>query len=490
MPKKTLIIILLASIIALGGFLRIYKLNSVPPGLYPDEAINGNNAYEALKNNDFKVFYPENNGREGLFINLVAYSIKYLGLKPISIRLVSVIIGILTILTTYFLAKELFLSQSMAVLSSFFLAISFWHLNFSRIGFRAILVPLILTLGFYFLFKYLRKREISSLLYSTFFFGLGFYTYIAYRVVFLLILIPVFFDFLNSKKRLKDFFTRWLIFFLLVFILSLPLLLYFYHHPTDFISRANGVSIFSTSNPIKSLSKSTLKTLLMFNVSGDCNWRHNLACQPQLFYFQGLLFIIGIFLLLKKTKAKRKKEKERAIFLLGWLVIFLLPEVLTAEGLPHALRAIGVIPAVYIIIAFALDKILRRIRGETSKTGFLIIVLFLSFFLSLITFHRYFFEWAKNENTAGAFTENYLETANYINSLPRNQKKYIICEANGTPVRERGSSQYLPMPCQTVMFLTGSFLPEGRKLNNIYYFSKQESKSIPNKKGLLEIRIK
>ena len=38
---------LLLVIIIIASFLRLYHLESLPPGLYPDEAMNGNNALEA-----------------------------------------------------------------------------------------------------------------------------------------------------------------------------------------------------------------------------------------------------------------------------------------------------------------------------------------------------------------------------------------------------------------------------------------------------------
>ena len=61
-------------ILAVAVFFRFWQLDQIPPGLYPDVAINGINATDALKNHDFKIFYPDNNGREGLFINLIALS--------------------------------------------------------------------------------------------------------------------------------------------------------------------------------------------------------------------------------------------------------------------------------------------------------------------------------------------------------------------------------------------------------------------------------
>ena len=89
---------LLVLILIIAGGLRLYHLAELPPGLYPDEAMNGNNAVQALETKDFKIFYPENNGREGLFINIQALSIWAFGAHPWSLRFVSALIGILTVI--------------------------------------------------------------------------------------------------------------------------------------------------------------------------------------------------------------------------------------------------------------------------------------------------------------------------------------------------------------------------------------------------------
>ena len=60
MRKKELLVFLI--IVAVAGFFRLYQLGSTPPGLYPDEAMNGNNAVQALETappaGGFKIFYP------------------------------------------------------------------------------------------------------------------------------------------------------------------------------------------------------------------------------------------------------------------------------------------------------------------------------------------------------------------------------------------------------------------------------------------------
>ncbi len=482
--RKTLLILI--AILLLGGFLRFYRLTSVPPGLYPDEAINGNNAYEALESSNFKVFYPENNGREGLFINLISYSIKFFGLKPFSIRIVSAIIGFLTIFGLFLLAKELFASELIALFSSFFLAISFWHLNFSRIGFRAIFVPFITVFAFYFLFKYLREKNIADFLYSALFFGLGFYTYIAYRIIPLLVFIPLLLFFLSikeKKERIK-FIKTWIIFAFLVFIFILPLVSYFYQNPQALSSRTNDVSVFSTKNPLKNLLISTAKTAGMLFVRGDCNWRHNLACRPELFYIQQVLFIVGIFFGIKSIKNKRK-YKNAFIFLFSWLIIMVIPEILTYEAIPHAIRSIGIIPAVFMVVGFGAFELFKVFEKILSKNKINLLVIILGGVLFFVTFYNYFFVWAKNKNTKNAFSINYLFLAKKINSLPRTTDKYIICDIDGVPVRDRSSrKRNLPMSTQSLMFLTNSFLPQERAYRHIHYVLRNEISTIPDKKNI------
>src|SRR3990167_4851534 len=105
--KKSWPYYLLILIILLGAFFRLNDLASVPTGIYPDEAKNANDAIETLKTGNYKLFYPENNGREGLYIWLISLSFQLFGINIFALKLVSAIAGILTIWATYLLTKEL-----------------------------------------------------------------------------------------------------------------------------------------------------------------------------------------------------------------------------------------------------------------------------------------------------------------------------------------------------------------------------------------------
>jgi hypothetical protein len=588
--------LLLVIIIIIAAFFRLYNISETPPGFYPDEAIYANNGVEAWETGDFKVFYPENNGREGLWPNIIGFFIVKFGHEPWVPRVVASIFGILTVVGIYFLARELFRENSkfqapnskqiqnsnnqnsksfgiwnlgfgisrgdtIALLSSFLIATSFWHILFSRIGFRAIMAPFFLTWGLYFLLLSLNKTTFSSNIHEKIknqkskikitnqnskiiifsivagiFYGLGFYSYIAYRATPLLILI-IFVLYWFSILRTSDVpningsnfrtsdvqklnFTRKTIllstfcFLLSAIIVAAPLGLYFLNNPQDFFGRTTQVSVFNSPTPIKDLTTNILKTAGMFNFIGDGNWRHNYAGRPELFWPVGILFLIGIFIGLKSILREsdlpnidnvnfRRSDFQKFPFwiLFTWFIAAALPVVVSNEGLPHALRAILMAPAVFILAGFGGIWLIEKIKNHPAYSGTkikntanenlrfptgqanqkskilnFIINTLLFIILSLLIFeahNTYFIKWAGNPNTAGAFNQNYVALGRELNSLPKEMPKYIVVEASGVDVRG------IPMPAQTVMFITDTFTPEKQEERNLFYVLPKDANKIP-----------
>ncbi|MCL5733174.1 MAG: hypothetical protein M1334_00725 [Patescibacteria group bacterium] len=490
MSKKT-IIILLVVVIALTAFLRFYQITTTPPGLYPDEAMNGNNALEALATNHFKVFYPENNGREGLFMNIQAIFLKYL--MPLEngntaawmLRLPSAFFGVFTVLGLFFLARELLSTDpeskmakhkdAIALFAAFLLATSFWHILFSRIGFRAIMSPFFMVWAAYLFIKAINQktksdktgpelnwikkhRYLCCAAIGGIFFGLGFYSYIDFRVmpILFLLFIPYFY-----KKR--NFWAATVVFIAVTVLVALPIGIYFLQHPADFFGRTGELSVSASSHPLTDLASNIVKTALMFNYHGDYNWRQNFAGAPELFWPVGILFLIGLIL------AAAKFKKLRFSFLLSWLILAALPVVISNEGIPHALRAILMIPPVFILAALGgwwlYDKVANSpfCALNNNKLIFNIFVVVFLFLLVVQAYTSYFIAWAQNPNVPGAFNQNYVDIANEINTFPVQTKKYVVVEAGGVLVNG------IPMPAQTVMFLTNTFLPQNQDAKNIHY---------------------
>src|SRR5262249_11754846 len=148
--------LILIAILLFAAFLRFFELPTVPRGIQIDEAMNGSNILEIHETGRFQVFYPENMGREGLFINLQALASSILGDEPWVLRVVSATFGVATVWTTYLLARELF-APSIGLLTAFFLATSYWHLMLSCLGTRAVSASFFLTLTLYLLLTGFRR---------------------------------------------------------------------------------------------------------------------------------------------------------------------------------------------------------------------------------------------------------------------------------------------------------------------------------------------
>ncbi len=469
MSKKTLIILL--AILVIASFFRFWQLDKIPPGLYPDEAMNGNNGLDLLYKGDFRIFYPENNGREGLFVWLLALSFWIFGPSLWSIKAVSALAGTMTVLGTFLLTKEIFkLTEKskeqitkIALSASFLTAISFWHVNFSRINFRAILIPLILTFGFYLLFRAFDKealspKNIATLAASGILFGLGFYTYISYRFIVLLGPLTLFLFGLITKK--KSFFKLSLLLVIFIFLTALPLGVYFLKNPGDFFGRATGVSVLSHETPLLKLGESLFSHLGMFNIRGDGNWRHNYAEEPLLLWPVGLIFLLGVFFSVKNTVLSVKQKQRRSLlpycFLISWFLIMLVPGFLSAEGIPHSLRVIGAIPPVYIMagMGFAwLSKKLGEFKLNFRSVAFYLPVAIFLIVLTFAQFNKYFFDWGKREEAEHAFSKNYVSLGKYLNSLPEDCEKVVVVNAAGVPVPYPNG---IPMPAQTPIFIERS----------------------------------
>jgi hypothetical protein len=446
----------------------VWKLNEIPPGLYPDVALNGTQAFEALKTKNFKVFYPENNGREGLIMWLIALSFWIFGVSIWSIKIVAAIFGTLTILGLFFLVKELFDNDNLALLASFFLATSFSHTLFSRIGFRAILLPFVLVFSFYFLFKGFKKHKIKDLIIAGIFFGLGFYTYISFRFAVLIlpfVLIPYWLIY-KKEKQSKKFLLFSFYFLLTTFIIALPIGLYFLKHPLDLIGRATPISIFAAKNPIKEFIESLFSHLGMFNFYGDPNWRHNFAKSPMLPWSLGILLLLGIILSLReifrKSNYQNKNYQKLSIFYFLFSIFFvmLLPGILTREGIPHFLRTIGVIPVVYIFVALGFYSIYNWLDKNQKHRTLLVATVFLFLIAIGITeFNKYFNLWAKNPEVLRAYEKGYLDMGNFLNSLPEETQKYVILNDLSSPLYG------ISIPGQSLMFVE---LSKFGRLRSIY----------------------
>jgi hypothetical protein len=187
----------------------------------------------------------------------------------------------------------------------------------------------------------------------------------------------------------------------------------------------------------------------------------------------------------RRWRGSFSKEKDFNLGLwtiLGWLALSGLPVVISNEGLPHALRAILMIPPVFMLAAIGASWLYERFRAHLNPK---FIQFFAGFIFALLigqAYVEYFVLWVPNQNTKDAFAASYVDLAQQINAAPKNTAKYIVVDAGGVPVNG------IPMPAQTVMFLTKSYTLKEQQESNIHYVLPNQESEIPE--GALVYRIR
>lgn len=440
--KKLLVGLLLSAIILLAFAVRFYNIDQTPAGIYPDEAVNGIDAYKVLHGlQPFQWFYPDNQGREGLFMNLIALSFSAFGISIFSLKCWSILFGALTTLGTYFLTKELTRSKKAGLVVAFLVATSFWAITFARISFRANMLPLVLVWSSYFLLLGLRLKKYWAFVVGGIVFGIGMHTYIAFRIAPAIFVGFFFFVWMSREHFLQTYWKHALVFLGCFLLVSAPMFWTFSQHPEYLESRSDNISVFSPNvnqgHPWLTLGKSFLFTIQQYTFVGDMNWRHNYPPYPLLNPIIGVAFLIGFvmivkdffhFLWLRVRHGTRSRRLEISSFLLLWMALMHAPEFLTFEGIPHALRAIGALPAVFIIAALPFVWLLNTYAERSHFNRLAAYILAVSTLLAAGTFDivKYHVYWANAPQQYRSFQSNVTDIARFVQTLPQDERIVFV----------------------------------------------------------------
>lgn len=418
--------ILFFLVFALALFFRLYKLSSIPPGLWFDEARNLWHTRNIINHHIFDLSYFCG---ENLYAVFAVLGCLLKGQTPQGLRLGSAIAGILCIPAAWW-ALRLVWGRKTALFSVFFLAVLPWHVIFSRIGFRAITMSLFLFWSVGAFELAFRKRNPRALPLLALFLGLGYHSYIPFKTVFLILFIYALSlwkkEFLSpgSKTSPSPFQWKYLIFsIVLLCLLILPSVLVV-ENPGDMINiriyqehNLTPEYIFTSQGPFANLGK----VAGMFIWKGDPIARHNPPGAAQIPRFLFPFFLIGLCLSLKNPL------RSRNILLLSSFFILLLPSVFSLSA-PHAIRTIGAIFPVCVFMArglrFVIIKTQKRLR-IAIRIVFLkaALVLFLIFTTCFCAW-QYFAHYGRHPKVWLDFQSHYVELAEAVKTLP--EKSVIL----------------------------------------------------------------
>ena len=343
----------LIAILLIAAVLRFAGLGQIPAGLYRDEAFNGLDALDVLRG-QHTLYFAANNGREPVFIYLVALAVGALGRSPLALRLPAALASLLTIPATYLMARELF-NRRVGLLSAAILAVTLWHVHLAHVGLRPVLLPLFMALIVWQAARAARTASARHWIAAGALYGLSFYTYLAIRVTPLIIGALAIYVWLTRPQERRAVLRAALPFAVAALVVVAPLAVYTLGHWDIVMGRSGQVTIFSSAiggpEPALTLARNVVSALGMFVWRGDFIARHNLPYRPVFDPVMSIFFLAGVLIAL--IRARRHVACALALI---WVGVMLLPTIL-AEDTPHFLRAVGVLPVIAVFPAVALDQL-------------------------------------------------------------------------------------------------------------------------------------
>lgn len=397
---------ILTGIIVLAGLLRLYKLDKIPPSLNWDEVAAGYNAYTIAhwgKDEWGKiiplVFTSFRDDKHPVHIYLTAPIVGLFGLTDFNTRFSSAVIGILGVGVIFFLAKYIFDSSVAGFFASLFLALSPYHLHYSRGLWEANFALFFFLLGLMLFCKAIKKKSFF-LPYSFFCFGLSLLSYHSSKiVVFPLVLFLILLYIKKLLKIGKNFYLVLAILagFVLLIVTNPRLLGLERANQTKFsddlikntaLYKKTNNYIFGYAEVVAKNWKDYYQFDYLFK-NGDQNPRGSIKTVGQFLLIDAFLVPIGFFgLLLKKRK--------ELLFLTAWSLLAPLPAAMSSTT-PNATRSIFLLGSVILVSAYGASLLFNLFKAKWVKIAVCLLILSPVIYQSYRYLKYYFTEYAKKE---------------------------------------------------------------------------------------------
>lgn len=464
----------LAAIVLAGALLRLWRLGEVPFGFHTDEGHYAMDGWRILQGAR-PIFLERNNGREPLFVYLMAILFALAGPSIATARLTAALAGLAAILAQALWVKELPLARPrrVALLSAGFLALGFWPVAQGRYGLRTSLMAVPISLMLWAWWRALRpveaaaaaaegrgagakgrqaradgpagaaegqdppasswfgSRDAAALL-AGFFLAAGVYTYLTGRLLPAILLASALWALLVDRDR-----RAWrplALALVLGGLLSLPLIAYFVQHPEMFSHRTDQVSILSAEvnegHPLRAFLENGWRLAQMPIVRGDSSWYHNIKRRPVFSEpLADLAFLVGLVVLGLMLAGRRGAAARAAAVLVGATALVTLAPSWLSEGAPNYVRLTGLWPPLYLVPALGLDALAarlerrggwleRRIGPRAGPAAAALLVLTLAW-TGWATARAYFQDYAPRQEVYKAFNGAAVERGAAVARQPR-----------------------------------------------------------------------
>ncbi|MGI8608282.1 MAG: glycosyltransferase family 39 protein [Candidatus Dormibacteria bacterium] len=343
----------MAAVVVAAAILRLWALDAQPGGLYPDEAAEAYDAHRLLHTPGFHpVFFQDDAGREALYGYLVAIAFRVAGETTTVLRATSAVLGVLAVVAVYLWLRRR--GETVALAAAAWVAGSLWLVCISRDGMRNVLVPVVGALALWAMSSWADRPARNGALLAGAAMALGLWTYQPLKLLPVLFLAWALWLRARDAARWKAMrpLLRWVA--LAYVVVGAPMIYTAATDPGHYFGRALAVTAGGQAASGAGLIEHTVRTLLMFPLTGDPNQRHDVNALPMLGVPMTALTGLGAW-----AAWRRRHEPLESLVLIAIPVFLVPPLVATADAAPHFLRSLGLAAPVAALVGMGVAEAMR-----------------------------------------------------------------------------------------------------------------------------------
>lgn len=358
---------LAAGVVLLALGVRLYRLADIPTGISGDELFNAIDAWRVGKEH-WPLFFEGNNGREALFLYLMAASMRLFGQTIFAIRLPAALLGAGSAWLAYLIGKDHF-NPRVGLLAAGLTAVSLWPVMEARWALRAVSLTFFTALTLFWLWRGFQHRQLRDWLLGGAALGLTLYTYIPARAFPLVVLLWWGWIFWSRREEAARQWPQMALSAFTALLVFAPFGWYMWQFPEKVNQRIGTLSVALDvalkEGSLAPLGPSVMGVLRMFSFAGDVEWRYHVSGKPlfdpltSLFFYAGVLFAVWLAF---SARAGAEKRPSYALLLL-WLGGMLGPNAIL-EANSSFLRAAGAIVPIYLLTAVGFDLLTTVIASR------------------------------------------------------------------------------------------------------------------------------
>ena len=386
--RKDLLLIL--CLVCIAFFARVYMIDTVTPGMWGDEVVVAVAGIKTLQLHSFLPYIPDYIGHPTPLLYLIGLSIHFLGKTILAIRLPSILFGVGDVIALYLLLRQFF-TRANSFVVSLLVSISYSHLVLSRFDYDMTAAIFFQIIALYFLYKSYSTKQLHSFVGLALSLGMGLFTYYSFRSFMILFIFLTFFCVVTQEQKLR--YTKILLFLLTLFSSTILLTSHDAKNMNDLLARTKALSVFNQGfTPQRTaleLGGNVVNDFGALVLKGDPTPRQNPSGTSMFDIISTVLYFIGVVVLFKKNKTFLIVSVLFILFALinDFFTVEIFPEFhFYGTGHPNLLRISGIIPIIYIWIAYGLtglQKIMNKLSQAYAKTFYISIIgviLFLNWF--------------------------------------------------------------------------------------------------------------